>query len=259
MRTLPALLLVITAAACRSAAPAASPAPPAAPRATASPAPVALASPDLPKNVRWAQRSAEYRASCAQTYRLATAHVEKAAAGREAGSWGIVADGDETVISNVQYEIERARAGKADAPFDQQVWAAWVRRREATALPGAAAFIRRVRELGGRVAIVTNRMGSECGDTRANFEALGLAIDVMLCREEGQPSDKNPRFERVRSGEAFASGPVEVIAFLGDNIRDFPGGSQDLRKKGEDALADFGVRYFILPNPLYGSWESNPD
>jgi 5'-nucleotidase (lipoprotein e(P4) family) len=259
MRTLSALLLLLSATACRSAAPAAPPAAPAVPHAAASPAPVASASPALPMSVRWVQRSAEYRASCVQTYRLAGAHVERAAAGRAPGTWAIVADGDETVISNVQHEVERARQGQYGAPFDAQAWMAWVRRREATALPGAAAFLRRVHELGGRVAIVTNRLGAECDDTRANFEAQGLAIDAMLCRGEGEPSDKGPRFERVRSGQAFGSGPVEVVAFLGDNIRDFPGGSQDLRKKGEDAFADFGARYFILPNPLYGSWESNPD
>jgi len=209
--------------------------------------------------VRWAQRAAEYRANFLQTYRAAAAHVEQAASRRAPGTWGIVADGDETVISNVQHEVELAREGKADAPFDAQRWTAWVRRRQATPLPGAAAFLRRVRELGGRIAIVTNRNAAECDDTKANFEAQGLLYDVILCRGEGEPSDKNPRFERVRTGEAFASGAVDVVAFLGDNIRDFPGASQELRKKGDEAFADFGARYFILPNPLYGSWETNPD
>jgi 5'-nucleotidase (lipoprotein e(P4) family) len=258
-RTLALLLLALSGVACRSAAPTAPPAAPAPPAAVASPATPATASPDLPKAVRWAQRSAEYRAGFLQTYRAATAHVECAADGRAAGSWGIVADGDETVISNVQYEVERARAGRHLAPFDPQEWTSWVRRREATALPGAAAFLGRVRELGGRIAIVTNRTAAECDDTKANLEALALPYDAVLCRGAGEPGDKNPRFERVRTGAAFGSGPVEVVAFLGDNIRDFPGGSQDLRKRAEEAFADFGVRYFILPNPLYGSWESNPD
>jgi 5'-nucleotidase (lipoprotein e(P4) family) len=262
-RTLPVLLL-LSVIACRSAAPAAPPraaAPPpaAVPGVAPAPAPAASASPDLPTALRWAQRSAEYRANFLQTYRAATTHVERAAAGRAPGSWGIVADGDETVISNVQHEVELAREGKADAPFDEQRWTAWVRRREAPALPGAAAFLRRVHELGGRIAIVTNRSAAECDDTKANFEARGLPYDAILCRPQEGPSDKNPRFERVRTGEAFGSGPVEVLAFLGDNIRDFPGGSQDLRKKDDEAFADFGVRYFILPNPLYGSFEGNPD
>ena len=27
---------------------------------------------------------------------------------------------------------------------------------------------------------------------------------------------------------------------------------------GEEAMSEFGERFFVLPNPLYGSWEHNP-
>jgi predicted secreted acid phosphatase len=48
--------------------------------------------------------------------------------------------------------------------------------------------------------------------------------------------------------------PLEIVAFVGDNILDFPGLSQAIMKKGDEAFADFGVRFFVLPNPIYGSW-----
>jgi predicted secreted acid phosphatase len=44
------------------------------------------------------------------------------------------------------------------------------------------------------------------------------------------------------------------VAFLGDNIFDFPGLSQAIVKQGDEAFAQFGVRFFVLPNPMYGSW-----
>ena len=47
------------------------------------------------------------------------------------------------------------------------------------------------------------------------------------------------------------------MAFVGDNIQDFPGLSQAIRKQGDEAFADFGARFFVLPNPMYGSWEKN--
>ena len=75
-------------------------------------------------------------------------------------------DGDETILDNSVYQVERFRAG---LEFTQESWTAWVRRREAKPLPGAARFLARVRELGGRIAIVTNRLGSECDDTIASF------------------------------------------------------------------------------------------
>ena len=38
---------------------------------------------------------------------------------------------------------------------------------------------------------------------------------------------------------------------------DFEALSQAIRKQGDAAFADFGVRFFALPNPMYGSWERN--
>ncbi len=162
-------------------------------------------------------------------------------------------DADETIISNQQYQIELAQAGLT---FTPESWRAWVGRREATPLPGAAAFLSRVRDLGGRIAIVTNRLESECPDTEAVFKTHRLAYDVMLCRADAGPSDKNPRFAAVAAGTTRAGGPpLDTVAFVGDNILDFPNLTQAAARKDEAALAPFGIRYFLVPNPMYGSWQ----
>jgi 5'-nucleotidase (lipoprotein e(P4) family) len=197
------------------------------------------------------QRSAEYYASILQVYRDATARIEQQAPSHTAGTWGVVLDADETVISNLPYQIERIGLG-----YSAESWAAWVRRREATPLPGAASFLARVRQLGGRIAIVTNRLASECDDTVALFRARALPFDAMLCRADNGPSDKNPRFEAVAAGKSPASpGPLDVVAFVGDNILDFPKLSQAIRQGELAGFSEFGVRFFLLPNPMYGSWE----
>jgi 5'-nucleotidase (lipoprotein e(P4) family) len=237
------------APACRTAAPLAPPGP-AAPAATPSvpPAPATVA-----PALRWVRDSAERRALFLQVYRAATARVEHEAASRPPGTWGVVLDADETVLDNSLYELERAQAG---APFSAESWRTWCARREATPLPGAAAFLTRVRELGGRIAIVTNRTFTECPDTEDVFRVHGLACDVMLCRPDGGPSDKNPRFEAVARGATTAPlPPLEIVAFVGDDIRDFPGQDQSLRERADEAFAAFGTRFFVLPNPLYGSWQ----
>jgi predicted secreted acid phosphatase len=60
----------------------------------------------------------------------------------------------------------------------------------------------------------------------------------------------------VAAGRTPASAaPVEIVAFVGDNILDFPGMSQTTRAQGESAFAEFGARWFVLPNPMYGSWQ----
>ena len=99
-------------------------------------------------------------------------------------------------------------------------------------------------------------MESECPDTEAVFQAHRLAYDVMLCRPDGGPSDKNPRFAAVAAGTTKAGGPrLDTVIFVGDNILDFPNLSQAAAKKDDSALAFFGIRYFMLPNPMYGSWQ----
>jgi 5'-nucleotidase (lipoprotein e(P4) family) len=204
-------------------------------------------------SIRWVEQSAEYQALVRQTYWLAQAAIESASRGKPVRSWAVILDADETVISNLVYQQELERAGQTHTAA---LWNAWVRRREAVPLPGAKAFLDRVRALGGRVAIVTNRLGSECDDTRAVFDRHQLTYDVMLCRADGTPSDKSPRFAAVAAGTwPGASGPVEVLAWVGDNILDFPGLTQASRQQGDSGFGAFGSRFFMLPNPMYGSWE----
>ena len=206
-------------------------------------------------SIRWTRSSAEHRAIFLQTYRLATEELERRAAGRAAGTWAVILDADETVLDNAQYQQERARAGLG---YTDESWNAWVRREAATALPGASEFVARVRALGGRAVIVTNRDASVCDPTRANLRALGVAVDAVLCREPG-PSDKNPRFRAVQAGAAPSPLPaLAVVMWVGDNIGDFPGLSQAIRTEPATAFAEFGRTYVVLPNPMYGSWERNP-
>jgi len=201
----------------------------------------------------WVERSAEYAATVLQAYRHATTQIESVATNHRSGTWAVVLDADETIITNLTYQLERERAGLG---YSAESWSAWVKRREAVPMPGAVAFLTRIRALGGRIAIVTNRLVSECADTEAVFRTHQLVFDVMLCRPDGTPSDKNHRFAQVAAGTwPGATGPLEVIAFVGDNIQDFPSLTQAIRGQGEAGYAAFGVRFFIVPNPMYGSWQ----
>src|SRR5687768_16773798 len=241
-----AVLFALVLTGCATApAPVAAPAP--------APAAASAAARALPNDLKWVRDAAEYHALVLQAYRAATTRIEQQVKSRTPLTWAVVLDADETIISNLPYQIERGRQGLG---YSVESWNAWVRRREATPLPGAARFLARVRELGGRIAIVTNRLGSECDDTEAVFKTHRLVYDVMLCRPDGTPSDKNPRFAAVERGQAFGvSTPIEVVAFVGDNILDFPALSQAARRDGAASFADFGVRFFIIPNPMYGSWQ----
>jgi len=210
----------------------------------------------IPASVRWFRASAERRAAYLQGFRLATTVIERRSAGLAPGSWVVILDADETVIDNSRYEQELA---ERHASYSEPTWLEWVLREAAAAVPGAAAFTARVRALGGRVAIVTNRDDRYCDPTRANLQKVGIVADEVLCKTDPKNGSKDPRFEAVAAGTAPSTlGPLKVLMWVGDNIQDFPRLTQAIRTAGDGAFADFGETYIVLPNPMYGSWEKNP-
>jgi 5'-nucleotidase (lipoprotein e(P4) family) len=209
----------------------------------------------MPGAIVWSRASAEHRALFLQTYRAAEAELEQRGRNLPRGNWAVVLDADETVLDNSVYQQERAQAGLG---FTPQSWNAWVRRGAATALPGAAHFTKRAQELGGRVVIVTNRDAEVCAATRDNLRRVEIPTDLVLCAPPGQ-SDKNIRFRAIEAGTAAPSVPaMRVVMYVGDNIQDFPNLGQESRAGTDTAFAEFGRSYFLLPNPMYGSWERNP-
>ena len=221
-----------------------------APRAVTAATSEAPRAAEQPLSVRWTRTSAEHDAAFEQTYRLAGERL-RAAADTLRGDWGVVLDADETILDNSLYQRERAAVG---LDFTAESWDAWVRRSEATALPGATAFTDLVRVLGGRVVVVTNRSEATCGVTRATLASEGVEADAVLCQTG--PSDKNARFADVQQGRVPGLPALAVAMWVGDNIQDFPALTQATWAR---AAGLFGARYWMLPNPMYGSWTRNPD
>jgi 5'-nucleotidase (lipoprotein e(P4) family) len=223
------------------------------PRATSAPVPAL--SPAVRNDIHWFRSSAEYRGIVLEVYRTAAARVTELARGLRVGAWGVILDADETVLDNSLHE---RRLADRNQGFTETEWTRWVRERAATAIPGAVEFTRQVHQLGGRVAIVTNRADSLCVPTRENLRNVGIEADIVLC-QPGAESDKNPRFQRIQQGTAAPGIPaLDVVEWLGDNIQDFPNLNQSVRD-APARYADFGLRYFLLPNPMYGSWTKNPE
>ncbi len=213
--------------------------------------------------LHWSRNSAEHRAIYEQTFKVALERLKELTEGKEPGTWAISSDADETLIDNSLYEIENKKRGES---FSDESWGAWVLRKEAVALPGAIDFTNAVKNMGGVVAVVTNRKSHRCEASADNLRSIGVVFDVVLCRHGVR--EKDPRWDALRSGrvsdwpEAQLNRPeplppLEVVMWLGDNIGDFPLLSQDVRKQSR-LPEEFGDRYFVLPNPMYGSWEDNP-
>ena len=222
--------------------------------------------------VLWTQSSVEYRLIAGQTYRSALAMLDKAIKspdwdalpkGERDGTvrglpLAVIVDVDETVLDNSPYQ---ARLVAGNTSYDEYTWSLWVNERAATAVPGAVEFSRAAAARGVTVFYVTNRAADLAGATEENLRAvgfpiaapgqiLGLGTVVEGCEAEG--SEKGCRRRLVARSH-------RVLLQIGDQLGDFvdvtdnsPGGRESAVRP---YLAWVGERWFVLPNPTYGSWE----
>lgn len=210
----------------------------------------------LTNDVHWFRNSAEMRAVYLQGYKLAQDQLELEAKSQTPGTWAVSLDADETILDNSQYQKELILSG---GTFSDETWNLWCERREAKALPGAKAFMERVKELGGKIVIVSNRYEESRTATEDNFKALGLPYDLMMLRQGKPDKQKERRWSEVIGGTSPAGwAPTMIVMYLGDNIEDFPDMDQAIRAQGDEAFAQIGRSRIMFPNPMYGSWPGNP-
>lgn len=216
--------------------------------------------------VVWMQTAAEYRAAAIQTYRSAEASLTRAlkdrnwtAALEQSGSYAnlppaIILDLDETVFDN---SVFQARLTAANKNYSEEAWSGWVSEVRAGIVPGARAFLNMAHANGVALFYVTNRT---CDASRAddptvrmiNVLHIPLSSGRLLCK--GDPSDKSPR--RTQIANRF-----RVLLLIGDDLNDFVTlpKEQSTVEGRADAVSAYerywGDRWFLLPNPSYGSWE----
>lgn len=219
-------------------------------------------------SVLWIQTSAEYRATCRQTFRAATdalpqriATPTHSAALEQTGDCAhkrpaVILDIDETVLDNSPYN---ARLLRDRGTYDQESWAVWVRDRRAEPLAGAREFIDACKKHGVTVFCVTNRDASLEAETRANLDQHGIrlddpTIDQLRMRNEYDDSGSEKTLRRSAIAADF-----RIVMLVGDDLGDFvPHARQatlEERAAHTERFADrWGHSWFVLPNPIYGSW-----
>lgn len=208
----------------------------------------------------WMQSGAEYRGSALQTYAAARAALDAALMESAAGSLppAIILDLDETALDNTPYAARSISKGKT-FEFDDD-WQEWVAESAAAAVPGATEFLLYASSRGVTPFYITNRGTAEEEATRVNLQKLGFPFgsgeDTLLVRgekEEWNTFDKTPRREYVASR-------YRVLLLLGDDLNDFTAASgKSVSERiaiAEQAKDLWGKRWFVLSNPMYGSWES---
>lgn len=212
-----------------------------------------------PASLHWFRVSAERKALFAQSYRLALNKLPANPSSEQ--PWAVAIDADETILDNSTYNERLAKAAPPNDVWNQASWNVWARQKSATAFPEAVEFLKQVRLKGGKIAIITNRSETTCEVTRLNLDKEKVPYDTVLCAKLKTPggdpdgdvnTNKEPRFEDVRSGRAFGtSAPHRIVLYIGDNIKDCSGQTQSTFDPDK-----FGGDCIVLPNPMYGSWEA---
>ncbi|MFC3815400.1 5'-nucleotidase, lipoprotein e(P4) family [Lysobacter sp. GCM10012299] len=240
--------------------------------AAAAAKPAANGANDNLNAVLWVQTSAEYQAATTTVYRaaadkLAVALAEKNWDALVPGERGnaatglkpaVIMDVDETVLDNSPYQARLVRDGKA---YDEVTWDAWVAEKKAKPVPGVVEFAKAAAAKGVTILYLSNRAVHLKDATIANLKAVGMPVkddSVFLglgtvvdgCEQNG--SEKNCR--RQLAGQQY-----RVLMQFGDQLGDFVQVVANTRE-GRDQLLDeygdwFGERWWMLPNPTYGSWE----
>ncbi|CAM5253336.1 5'-nucleotidase, lipoprotein e(P4) family [Rhodanobacter lindaniclasticus] len=242
-------------------------------RTLPSPVPAATVPADDNLNaVAWSQTAIEHDLIYLQTYRQAQSLLLTAlhdphwdalatddrAAPADGLPPAVVLDIDETVLDNSPYQARVIRGG---GEFNEDDWRAWCREEVARALPGAVAFTRFAASHGVAVIYISNRANVLDQATQANLRKVGLPVagpDALLglgtvvdgCPQHG--SSKHCRRQLI-------SRKYRVLMQVGDQIGDFVDVSTNTDAGREQAMAPYmgwiGQRWFVLPNPTYGSWE----
>lgn len=211
--------------------------------------------------VLYMQKAAEYRALCYQAFNTAQMYLDagfekknlkKLPKDERKKPRAIVVDIDETVLDNSPAQASGIINKK---PFNLPDWYAWGEKRSAKAIPGAVDFLNYAVSKGVKVFYVSNRDEVQKQATIDNLKSVGFkdvsGENVILRTAE---SGKEPRRKAI-------SANYRIVILVGDNLNDF---SDVFERKSIDeryAAVEtdrklFGAKYIMLPNAMYGDWES---
>lgn len=218
----------------------------------------------------YVQNAAEYDAATRMSYAAALAQLDAALADPR---WtaaveqevteaigalppAVILDVDETVLSNVAYQARLILDGGS---YGSSTWLPWCEEAQATPIAGALEFCQAAAARGVAVFYVTNRRAVVDEATTRNLREVGFPLsdaeDWVLTRDE-RPDWTGDKTSR----RAFVAERHRVIMAFGDNLGDFVA-IEELDAAGRDAVVErhaswWGTRWFMIPNPMYGSWES---
>lgn len=199
------------------------------------------------------QRTAEYHALCLQAYNVAHWRLDEILKQPPSKQRAVITDIDETILDNSADEVHRDLQGKS---FDPAEWNKWTAMAAADTIPGAFSFLKYAASKNIEIFYITNRDEKDKEGTLKNLQKFNFPnADNAHLFVRQSASSKETRRQQVMADH-------DVVLLLGDNLADFSPlydnkKSMDERLQMTEQLSSqFGNRFIVLPNPIYGDWES---
>ena len=204
--------------------------------------------------VLYQQTAAEYRALCYQAFNMAALRLNEIPKRKfRKQKLAIITDLDETVLDNSYVEAQLIKEGKE---FSNAMWKNWTDKAAATEVPGAVEFFKKAKQRGATIFYISNRDSSALQSTLDNLIKLGLPdADLAHIMLQGKSSSsKEARRQAVAA-------KYNVIMLLGDNLIDFmnvfeKGSVDDRFAQTDQRKEEWGKKFIVLPNSIYGEWEN---
>ena len=201
----------------------------------------------------WYQTSGEAKALYIQGYNVATERLKEYLKKPHEKPYSIVLDLDETVLDNSPYQAENIVKGVG---YTSETWDEWVKMKKAKAVPGAKEFLQFADKNGVKIYYISDRVESQLDATIENLKNEGIPVqsrENVLLKNKEDKSGKVNRREYVKKH-------TDLIMLFGDNLSDFDVFSsssiEDRNKRVEELSAEFGEKFILFPNPMYGAFES---
>lgn len=208
----------------------------------------------------WVSTSGEYNACAQQAYNLATEKLDLAL---RDSTWtastkqfesvkfqdlppAVIVNLDETVWNNSPYQ---GRLILQYGQYDFDHFAGWTKEAKCSAVPGAKKFLEHANDREVAIVYISPRPDLLREATLRNLKALDLLYD----------SDR----DQLLLGQDW-DGVIEkhrILLIISDSLSDFlrdtdktPAKRRELAVRYAD---NWGLKWFMVPNPMYGPWENS--
>ncbi len=207
--------------------------------------------------VLWQQTSGERRALSYQAFALARLMLDRDLRMNRGNKKprAVIVDVDETILDNSPAE---GKLLQKRVNFNSKDWTEWINLAQAEAVPGSVEFLRYASSRGVRVFYITNRNENQKAGTAANLKKMGFpnVNDLtLLVQTDPKNSSKEPRRQSVGA-------KYRIVLLMGDDLNDFSEVFEKSKTVADRVAAanqyqeEFGKRFIMLPNAMYGNWET---